>query len=471
MNGILQETSHYAPRCGGTSDRRSPISAHWRDVELDEIPAVPGMTQPDELRYFFWCCAAKHQPGRRAVELGPWMGRSTVALAAGLRRSADSSGKLVTIDRFRWDEWALNNALEATLASLTPEQRAGLSFADLHPQENDSFLPIFRVGTEPLKESIDVIEADIESYQWSGEPIDVLMIDAAKSWATFDQIVREFFPCLTDQAVVIHQDYKHYYCYWIHIVTERMLDRGVLSWAENVDGLPTQGFRFHKTHSFQVDDFLESAFTLAEADRLFRQCLQRPHDCYGRMTIVGAYDQFLKTHHRHADAQRNFRNAIRGGGFADNYGLHDLLRYNAAWFRSLVADLLAGMGASSRSGGVSAALRLCGEQSIAFDAPGNGMSLTIEAGGLPTADAAEMVLNFFTDWSSSDSVRLRVTAAPAANTTAFYDEEFVLSPGHFQPVVIPVENYAAVALRWTASTIGAGTASRQVQCIAPLLLC
>ena len=312
-------------RCTTVSDilsvdaRELPTPLHWQAIALDELPDVPGMTQPDELRYFYWCCATHHQPGRKVVELGPYVGRSTVALAAGLRNSADRNGRLVSVDCFEWNTWALENTFENTIRGLTEAQRVRLAPEQLQPQENDSFLPLFEVFTEPLQSSIQCENAKLETYQWCGDPIDVLMIDAAKSWPTLDQIVRQFFPSLIDGAVVIHQDYKHFYTYWLHPVTERMLEQGVLALSENVGGTPTQGFRFHKTRDFRVEDYLHTAFSPEETVRLVARSRRRFRGEHERLAVAGAHCRLLQELGQQGRAQEVFTQAICDGNFSDNY--------------------------------------------------------------------------------------------------------------------------------------------------------
>src|ERR1700752_5018408 len=124
--------------------------SHWTEVPIENIPFVPGMTFEDELKYFYWCCATIHRPGNRVVELGPYVGRSTMAMAAGLRRSADPRGRLVTIDRFHWETYMLKHTIGYTLGGLSDVQRAQLTHAQLHPRRGNSYRPIFEMYTELL---------------------------------------------------------------------------------------------------------------------------------------------------------------------------------------------------------------------------------------------------------------------------------------------------------------------------------
>jgi hypothetical protein len=68
---------------------------------------------------------------------------------------------------------------------------------------------------------VEVFEGDITARGWTGERIEVLFIDVAKSWGLNDFILEQFFPCLTPgHSIIIQQDYIWGYGPWIHITME-----------------------------------------------------------------------------------------------------------------------------------------------------------------------------------------------------------------------------------------------------------
>jgi hypothetical protein len=428
------------------------------------------MTLDDELKYFYWCCAKRHRPGNRVVELGPYVGRSTMALAAGVRRSADPRGKVVSIDRFQWDPWMLANTFPYTINGLSKDQRSRLRPDELQPKAGDSYRPIFDVYTEPLKDSIDAIDTDLETFEWSGEPIDVLMIDAAKSWAAFDQIVRQFFPCLADGAVVIHQDYKHAATYWLHPVTERMLERGILTVAENVHETTCQGFRFHKTADFRAEDYLRGAFANADADRLMARSVERYRGDSHFLAVVGARCQLLKDQGQAVRAKALFEEAIREGNFADNHPLGDLLGVGQQWHRLLAATLLEGALPERQCGLPHPGFRATGLRSIAIPVEAAGRLFTVDMPALDTTGGTALAFNFWCDTQAEDAVRIRVRVSDSGNGRLLYDEQIRMRPGSYQPVIVPLAGCRRVALQWTTSTEESAKIGREIHCIAPLLL-
>jgi hypothetical protein len=62
----------------------------------------------------------------------------------------------------------------------------------------------------------------LELYEWSGGPIKILLVDAMKNENLAIQIPRNFFPSLLPGSLLIHQDFKHYYTSWIHVLQYRL---------------------------------------------------------------------------------------------------------------------------------------------------------------------------------------------------------------------------------------------------------
>src|SRR5262245_37306529 len=95
------------PQPGGVPSpphRRSAAVATcstYDDVVLPPLPPVPGMVTDAECRYLYWL-ASTHYRGRGAVvEVGTWLGRSTLHLAAGLR-DAGFPEALDCYDQYVW---------------------------------------------------------------------------------------------------------------------------------------------------------------------------------------------------------------------------------------------------------------------------------------------------------------------------------------------------------------------------------
>src|SRR4026209_1339620 len=99
--------------------------APWGSMKVGKS-AVPTMLSEEELRYLTWL-GAEAWTGRGAIlEVGPWLGGSTRALAEGVRqRTHCRPGVLTSMDNFVWKSFMA--------------QRSGLSL-----KEGESFLPYFQ---------------------------------------------------------------------------------------------------------------------------------------------------------------------------------------------------------------------------------------------------------------------------------------------------------------------------------------
>ena len=92
-------------------------------------------------------------------------------------------------------------------------------------QAGDSFLDEFLERTAPWGRWIEAHPADLTCTRWTGGPIEVLFVDAMKSWGLADAIVQEFFPhVMAGCGYVFHQDYVHHTTPWIHLLMYRLRD-------------------------------------------------------------------------------------------------------------------------------------------------------------------------------------------------------------------------------------------------------
>jgi hypothetical protein len=175
------------------------------------VDSLYGMTTPQE-QAFCRDYAARELSGRgEVVDLGCWLGASTVSLLQGMavhRSPAVRDRSVHAYDRFVWEAW-----MEPIVAG-TP--LAGRFAA------GDSFLDEFEARVSLWRERIDVHSADLTEPAWSGQPIEFLFVDAMKDRVLTTMIARDFFPSLVPGAIVLHQDYIFPWCPWIHVLMARL---------------------------------------------------------------------------------------------------------------------------------------------------------------------------------------------------------------------------------------------------------
>jgi hypothetical protein len=183
-----------------------------------QVPQSNGMISPQERAYFYGYARRLFTGRGDIVDLGCWLGATTISLASGLTanpRARVQPRQVHAFDRFVWEAWmADTESLGNPPFRLDPE---------LRPRE--SFLDEFHRRTAPWKSRIRVHAGDLLAAEWPGRPIEFLLVDAMKSWELANSILRIFFPSLVPgRSILVHQDFAFYNTPWIHLITYRLRD-------------------------------------------------------------------------------------------------------------------------------------------------------------------------------------------------------------------------------------------------------
>ena len=168
---------------------------------------IPGMLAPEECEYLGEV-ASRVQGRGRVVELGCFLGRSTVSLVDGLRANPRAILPMLTYDSFRLDGFAA-------------------SHFDLSLRAGDDFQPLFRdfVGKDRLASMAvravwvpeNLTEVSEHALYPEQEPIELLFVDLAKSWRLHKAVLQAFGRHMVDGAVLIEQDFRDSQAYWIPV--------------------------------------------------------------------------------------------------------------------------------------------------------------------------------------------------------------------------------------------------------------
>ncbi len=129
-----------------------------------------------------------------AVEIGCWLGGSTVALSRGLSSVPAGEWQLHVFDAFRWRKIDVDK----------------VSFAAVPLAQGDDFFPLWSANTAAWRPRISVHRGDIQGSAWDGQPIHVLFLDAPKEDPLVAHVFRTFYPALVPGGVLIAQDYDWY---------------------------------------------------------------------------------------------------------------------------------------------------------------------------------------------------------------------------------------------------------------------
>jgi hypothetical protein len=114
----------------------------------------------------------------------------------------------------------------------------------------DSTRAIFDSQVMRVRDMLQVHAGDFDTVSWQHQPIEILMVDIAKTESLGKHVVKEFFPyLLPGESFVIQQDYHHPWLPHIHIVMEHLADYFELV-APRVDDSAV--FRYRKTIPAEV---------------------------------------------------------------------------------------------------------------------------------------------------------------------------------------------------------------------------
>jgi 2-polyprenyl-3-methyl-5-hydroxy-6-metoxy-1,4-benzoquinol methylase len=211
--------------------------------------AIFGMISNEE-REYLQEYAKNHYSGKGSiVDLGCWLGVSSIALVTGLTENPNVQAKESIIhayDLFIWEEW-MNQFVVGT--ELEGKYQPG-----------DSFFEECVRQTLRWNNQIKFYSGDLNQVKWGGSPIEFLFIDAMKSWELANSIIQNFFPALIPKhSIIVHQDFSHYGTYWIHLVMYRLRQ-----YFEPVYDLPNSWSFVFKYREAIPDILLKSSYSLSD---------------------------------------------------------------------------------------------------------------------------------------------------------------------------------------------------------------
>lgn len=194
----------------------------WQAEALDgPVAAVPAMLTPEERRYLIWLTRTQFRGQGAVVDLGPWLGASSAALAEGLARGG-KTGRVESIDLFSWSRFYM--------------QAPGVDLED-----GADFQFLYRQLTKPWSDRTRSTKADLLQHQWTGGPIEILFVDAAKSWELTAAILKNFGPHLIPGVTrIVFQDFADETTYFLPLVVDSCPD--VLREVEAVEDGTTVSF-------------------------------------------------------------------------------------------------------------------------------------------------------------------------------------------------------------------------------------
>lgn len=246
-------------RASQENGKQEVLASDFAEVALPELPALPGMTSAAECRYLYWLTSTQFEGAGTVLEVGPWLGRSTVHLAAGLRDGGHAA-KLHCFDGFTW---AFGDSAKSGLA--------------LRPGQN--FQPYFERNVAPFAARIVARRGKIADLTWDGGPIGLLFLDAPKRLGDIITILRVLGPHLVPgKALIACQDYLYFPAYAMAVTLHALGQR--LALAQVVLDGSTVAFRVRQAIDPQDGAWPNldlNAWSRAEVEAAWRSILAPLH--------------------------------------------------------------------------------------------------------------------------------------------------------------------------------------------------
>jgi hypothetical protein len=202
----IREIKHSGRRV--SSRRTRPIltsviddKAPWLENSVEQL-TMPGMISDEEAQYYEYIGTLYEGLGA-AIELGPWLGKSTRHIIRGLRKSPQfNNKKLFVFDDFIWRKSWMDRH--------TPEQ--------LRLPNHSDFRALFESFVKDIQTDLIISTARIADYDgnehlpriaWNDQPIEIMYIDCGRTiqvnegW--FEVFSQSFIP---DVTLLVMQDWR-----------------------------------------------------------------------------------------------------------------------------------------------------------------------------------------------------------------------------------------------------------------------
>lgn len=181
----------------------------WTGVAADDLAhglKVPSMLQDDAAALYHWLGRQAQGVGA-TLDLGTFLGGSAARLLSGLALSGQPF-HLHGFDRFTSGTAARDRYLQGHAPI---------------PGDNTDILPLAQAFLAPWAPHVTLHRGDIARMDWTGGPVGIAAIDAAKTPEVADRIAAQVFPALIPgRSVVIHLDALHSAQPWLAVQMARL---------------------------------------------------------------------------------------------------------------------------------------------------------------------------------------------------------------------------------------------------------
>jgi hypothetical protein len=264
---------------------------------------LPSMLSYEERALLHWATREGFRPTAATIDLGCYLGGSTLPLALGLARREEalpaSERPAEPFGVHSYDLFVIGGEWERQYFAEGEDFEVGASLR-----------PKFERNIVPVRSRVTIHEGDVHRERWTGGGISTLFVDIAKSWSTHDHVVSEFFGDLLPDSLVIQQDLVHFGHPWCAIAMELLEDHFEFL------GHVWFGSAVYRTRSAPPADSLPTRLlerlSAGEALALVDRCAERIGEPFaGQVRLAGAgalacYGEFDRARERVADVQASY---------------------------------------------------------------------------------------------------------------------------------------------------------------------
>ena len=182
-----------------------------------DLSVIPSETSLAERMYLYFLARDLIGSGN-ILELGPFLGGTTRALARGLEHSAIKGRRLVTVDQF--DNYYDIGEFKKFGISETCDENNMVKFRTIFDKFHsaESYLPYLDVREVKVADTL----GEITNYAFLKDldNLQAVFIDGCKSWYSVKDFISNVTSITNCAAYYLFQDYGRFTCFWIPCFVE-----------------------------------------------------------------------------------------------------------------------------------------------------------------------------------------------------------------------------------------------------------
>lgn len=257
---------------------------------------IIGMISEYERAFLQYYAQQKYSGAGEIVDLGTWLGSSTINIAKGLSENKKVLNKNKRI--FAYDLYTWEDSLDYYVANTEYQNMF---------KQGDDYKWLFLKLTNSYEPFIE-IKGNVLNDAWNNKPIEFLFVDAMKNIETTHQILKSFYPFLIPKkSILVYQDFDHYLTPWVHLLIYRFRN-----YFKHIHDVPYSGGAVFKLMKKLPSDCFNTDITIideTEAEQAYKYSIKMACD-RKKANIAAAHVMYYYCHGNLNKAQTVFAKYI-----------------------------------------------------------------------------------------------------------------------------------------------------------------